>query len=63
MDPATILSLIAFAIQEEPAVQTALVNLFGQGAPTPAQWESVRAQVAAMNYSTLVPNSKIPAGQ
>ena len=63
MDPATILALVSFAIQEEPAVQDMLVKLFSKGVPTPADWEAMRAEVAAMNYATLVPNSKIPLGQ
>jgi hypothetical protein len=63
MDLDTILSLVEFSIQEEPAVQVMLTKLFSGGNPTPEQWEAVRADIASMSYAKLVPNSQIPSGQ
>ena len=55
MDIATILSLVQFAIQEEPAIQTALTNVFTKGAK-PEDWQAEHDRIAALNFDTLVPN-------
>lgn len=60
MDLATILSLVQFAVSEEPAVQDMLVRLFSKGNPTPDQWQAMRDEIAAMSYEKLVPNTKLP---
>ena len=63
MDPATILSIVSFAISEEPAVASLIAELFHGTPPTSADWEAVRAKIASESYAALVPNSKIPPGQ
>lgn len=56
----TILTLVEFAIQEEPKVQAALTSIFSKANPTPADWQALRAQYAAMSYDATVTNSQIP---
>jgi hypothetical protein len=60
MDLPTILSLLQFAIQEEPAVADSLRNLFGKGNPVVADWDAEIARVQALNFKQLVPNSDLP---
>ena len=60
MDIPTIISLIEFAIEEEPSVATALQEIFTKSDPTAADWQALRAKYAAMNYDKTVTNSQIP---
>lgn len=61
MDVTTILSLIQFAIQEEPKVAASLHNIFSKGPePTPADWQAERDAVAKLKYEDLVPDTKLP---
>jgi hypothetical protein len=59
MDPITILSLVQFAINEEPAVEKALRNIFAKPEPTPADWQAER-EAWKTTYKDLVPNSQLP---
>lgn len=59
MDIATILSLIEFAINEEPKVATAIKNVITKTDPTPADWQAERDAWAADDYNTLVPDSQL----
>src|ERR1700690_2995156 len=62
MPPET-LSLVFFileeAIKEEPAIATALKNLFSKSDPTPDDWAALRAKVAAKSYEDYVPQSAL----
>lgn len=60
MDVATIISIIEFAIEEEPTVATALQEIFTKSDPTSADWAALRAKYAAMDYDKTVTNSQIP---
>lgn len=55
----TILSLVEWAIQEEPAVAASLKNIFSKPDPTPADWAAERAQWQ-QSYRDLVPDTKLP---
>lgn len=60
MDIATVLSLVEFAISEEPQVEASLRRVFSKPEPTPADWEAERVIVSAATYEGLVPNTKLP---
>lgn len=60
MDISTILTLVEFAIGEEPKVATALQEIFSKSNPTAADWQALRQKVSAMNYDTAVTNSQLP---
>jgi hypothetical protein len=58
---ALIIQLVEVAIQEEPAIVSELQALFENGAPTPADWEALRAKVLGKSYLDYVPASALPA--
>jgi hypothetical protein len=62
MPPET-LQLALFAIEEgiklEPGIAAAIRSMFAQGDPTPADWNALRAKVAAKKYSDYVPASAL----
>jgi len=60
MDIATILTLVEFAIEEEPKVVQSLKNVLSKPEPTSADWEAERAAVANMDYDKIVTNSQLP---
>ncbi len=60
MDAATILSLVEFAIKEEPLVEQSLRRIFTKSAPTADDWQTERDSIAAMSYRQLVPNTQLP---
>lgn len=59
MDIATILSLVQFAIANEPKVQDALVSIFSKPNPTAADWDAEKANWQK-KYEELVPDTKLP---
>jgi len=63
MDIATIITLVQWAVEEEPKVQAALQDILTKKDPTVDDWNALKSKYAAMQYSTLVPNSEIPPGQ
>ena len=66
MNPATIaliLQLVELVIQDEPLLAADLQNLFKSGTPTPADFASLRASVAAETYGQFVPASALPASE
>jgi len=54
---------VQWAVEEEPKVQAALQDILTKKDPTVDDWNALKAKYAAMQYSTLVPNSEIPPGQ
>lgn len=64
MSPTTIaliVSLVQEAIKVAPTVKDSLARILnGQG--TPAEWDALRAEVMALNYADLVPDSVLPKG-
>lgn len=55
----TILSLIEWAIGQEPAVAASLKNILSKPDPTPDDWAGERAKWA-QTYEQLVPDTKLP---
>jgi hypothetical protein len=60
IEAATILSLIEFAIKEEPQVEASLRKVFSKPNPTPEDWQAERDAIAAESYRKLVPNTNLP---
>lgn len=60
MEIATILALVKFAIDEEPAVQTSLQKIFSKPDPTESDWQAEIDATRAASYAKLVPNSQLP---
>lgn len=62
--PPQALSLAFFVLQEaikaEPAIATAIQNLFTKGVPTEKDWADLHVEVGAWQYKTFVPASDIP---
>ena len=63
IDLGTILSLVQFAIQEEPAIADALKNIFTKADPTPADWDAERAAWIADSYGNLVRSTQLTPEQ
>lgn len=57
-----IFSLVEEAVKQEPAIAADIKSLFSSGAPTPADWAKLRANVSAESYGMFVPDSALSTG-
>ena len=63
MSPAAIalaIQLIQLAVQEEPAVAALIQQLFANGIPTNADFETLIAKIKAETYESIVTNTDLP---
>ena len=54
------ITLIEQAITHEPQIAAAIKSFFTKPDPTPLEWATLRAHIASLSYSALVPNSQLP---
>ena len=60
-DIGTILTMISWAIEEEPKVLAAIQNVLAKPNPTMTDWQTEGDAWRADTYAKLVPDSKLPA--
>ncbi|HEV2210869.1 MAG TPA: hypothetical protein VG167_19010 [Verrucomicrobiae bacterium] len=58
---AAILSLVEEAITNFPTIAADIKGIFSKANPTPADWQTLRAQVLAKGYKDYVPASALPS--
>jgi hypothetical protein len=66
MDPATlslVVGLVQVAIQQTPGLISDFQKLFASGNPTQADFEALKASIAAETYGSFVPASALPASE
>lgn len=59
---ALVVSMVEEAVKLAPQVATDLQTIFSNPAPTPADWETLRAKVQTASYASYVPDSALSAG-
>lgn len=60
MNATVIMSLVVSLVQNFPAVQKGLRELFAKKDPTPEDWDELRAKVLAKKYEDFVPATQLP---